>query len=711
MINIEASIEGHKVSITFVYGDPVVEYRENVWERLTRMSLNRYGPWLMLGDFNAITGNHEKKGGRKRPDASFIPFKSMLANCGMIDFPSRGNQFSWVGNRVSGKVQCKLDRAVGNEDWHHIFSHTNMEYLRLWGSDHCPILARFLSKQGNIRKGFKFDKRWIGKDGLRETILQGWSDPGNLHPPDLHDRIANCRKAILQWKRKNPSNSSVRIEELKDKLEKAQLDDAITNDEILQLKWNLCSAFRDEEMYWKQKSRANWLKEGDRNTKFFHAKTKQRRARNRLTKLKKPTGGWAESEEDIERVAAEYFQVLFTTSSPGNFEDALRYVTENVSTKCNETLTRAPTDDEIKKAHFDINPEKAPGPDGMTILFYQRFWGITASEIFQTVKDFFLTETLDPRLNQTSICLIPKTDRPSEMTEFRPISLCNVSYKIISKILSNRLKRFLPNLISETQLAFVAKRLITDNILVAQEIFHALRTNPSCKVKFVAIKTDMSKAYDRVGWSFLEALMRKLGFNERWISWIHLCISSVSYNVLINGEQKGNIAPSRGLRQGDPLSPFLFIILTEALISQINGAESEGRLTGLKIARVSPPVSHLLFADDSLFFCKAETQQCTELMKIIENYGKASGQQLNVSKSSIFFGSKVPAELKTEIKDALGISREGGMGVYLGLPEKICGSKKQVFSFIQERLLNRINSWSTKLLSKGGKEVLIKSVA
>lgn len=165
----------------------------------------------------------------------------------------------------------------------------------------------------------------------------------------------------------------------------------------------------------------------------------------------------------------------------------------------------------------------------------------------QTVKDFFLHNVLDPRLNQTNICLIPKTDRPSEMTEFRPISLCNVSYKIISKILSKHLKRCLPSLISETQSAFVARRLITDNILVAHEVFHALRTNPTCKPKFVAIKTDMSKAFVRVEWSFLEALLLKLGFSTKWVSWIKLCISSVSYQVLLNGEPKGCISPSRGI--------------------------------------------------------------------------------------------------------------------------------------------------------------------
>ena len=142
-------------------------------------------------------------------------------------------------------------------------------------------------------------------------------------------------------------------------------------------------------------------------------------------------------------------------------------------------------------------------------------------------------------------------------------------------------------------------------------------------------------AFNRVQWSFLEALQLKLGFSPKWVAWIKVCISSVSYQVLLNGEPKGHISPSGGIRQGDPLSPFLFILLTEVLISQIQGAEREGRITGLKTARNSPPVSHLLFADDSLFFCRAEVAQCTELMKIINTYGCSSGQQLNVEKSSI----------------------------------------------------------------------------
>ena len=209
-------------------------------------------------------------------------------------------------------------------------------------------------------------------------------------------------------------------------------------------------------------------------------------------------------------------------------------------------------------------------------------------------------------LNDTNICLIPKTTKPNEISKFRPISLCNVSYKIISEVLCQRLKKVLLQRISETKSAFVVGRQILDNIMKAQEMFHALRTKPVGRVKRMTITTYMSKAYDRMKWSFIEPVLRKMGFSEIWIDWIIRCITSVKYKVLMNGEPRGNIVPGRGLRQGDPLSPFIFILRTEALISLLNHAENQWMITGMRVARTSPSVSHLLFTDDSLFFCKAE---------------------------------------------------------------------------------------------------------
>lgn len=307
MIDISATIEGHEVFLTFVYGDPVVECREYVWERLTRMSTTRSGAWYMCGDFNEIVGNHEKKGGRKRPENSFIPFRLMLANCGMIEFPFRGNKMSWVGYRSTGKVQCRLDRAVGNEEWHHLFSHTNVEYLKLWGSDHRPVLTRIQSNNVRRRKSFMFDRRWLSKDGIKEAIEDGWGPLDETNSRPLHVRLSDVRRTLARWKRENPSNSEKKIELIKEQLERAQTDQSIPSKEVLNLKWNLCAAFREEELCWRQKSRALWLRDGDRNTKFFHAATKQRRAQNRIIKLKTPQGGWAESEQGIEKVASEYF--------------------------------------------------------------------------------------------------------------------------------------------------------------------------------------------------------------------------------------------------------------------------------------------------------------------------------------------------------------------------------------------------------------------
>ncbi|KAG7552930.1 Reverse transcriptase domain [Arabidopsis thaliana x Arabidopsis arenosa] len=297
------------------------------------------------------------------------------------------------------------------------------------------------------------------------------------------------------------------------------------------------------------------------------------------------------------------------------------------------------------------------------------------------------------------------------MTDLRPISLCSVIYKIVSKVLCARLKCFLPDIVSDTQGAFVSGRLISDNILLAHEMVHALRTNPSCDEDFIAIKTDMSKAYDRVEWNFLEELMIRLGFDIKWIQWVMWCVRSVSYSVLINGASHGFIKPERGIRQGDPLSPFLFILCAEALVHIMNKAELEGRLTGMRLTPSCPSVQHLLFADDSFFLCQATLKECEEFLRCIHLYGAASRQEINFKKSAITYGKKLDPYMRRLISSFTGIDQEGGLGKYLGLPECFSGSKREILGFITDRLNSRLSGWYEKTLSLGGKEVLLKSVA
>ncbi|XP_010463221.1 PREDICTED: uncharacterized protein LOC104743884 [Camelina sativa] len=202
-----------------------------------------------------------------------------------------------------------------------------------------------------------------------------------------------------------------------------------------------------------------------------------------------------------------------------------------------------------------------------------------------------------------------------------------------------------------------------------------------------------------------------MGFGEKWIGWIMFCASSVEYRVLLNGQPNALIVPERGLRQGDPLSPYLFILCTKVLIAKIRKMEQDKLITGIKVANKSPPITHLLFADDSLFFCKEDKEQCGVILDILRQYEAASGQQINFDKSSVQFGHMVDVDNKTELQGVLGITNLGRMGSYLGLPESLGRSKTKVFSFVRDRLQGWTNGWSARLLSKGGKEMMIKSVA
>ncbi|XP_013658904.1 uncharacterized protein LOC106363756 [Brassica napus] len=189
-----------------------------------------------------------------------------------------------------------------------------------------------------------------------------------------------------------------------------------------------------------------------------------------------------------------------------------------------------------------------------------------------------------------------------------------------------------------------------------------------------------------------------------------LCLFS-HLTVLLNGNSHGFIKPERGIRQGDPLSPFLFILCAEALVNSLNIPEATGRIQGIKLSPACPSVHHLLFADDSLLMCKANSMEATEILECLKNDGEASGQVINLQKSSIIFGAKVPDNIKEEVKNVLGIVQEGGEGSYLGLPECFSGSKRKLLSFIREILQGRLKGWFSKSLSQGGKEILLKSVA
>ncbi|XP_056852981.1 uncharacterized protein LOC130502240 [Raphanus sativus] len=244
----------------------------------------------------------------------------------------------------------------------------------------------------------------------------------------------------------------------------------------------------------------------------------------------------------------------------------------------------------------------------------------------EDIRLFFTTGVLHRQQNETHVRLIPKVTAARRVAEYRPISLCNTHYKIIAKILTRRLKPLLPQLISRSQSAFVAGRAIGDNVLITHETLHFLRTSEVKKYCSMAVKTDMSKAYDRIEWDFLRAVLEQLGFAQIWVDWVMACVETV-------------------------------------LSSMCEKAQNNGSLPGVRVSRGSHAITHLLFADDTMFFCKSSASSVATLLGILRTYESLSGQCINFSTSSITFSAKTPMEVKTRVKDTLNIETEGGLEI------------------------------------------------
>ena len=331
---------------------------------------------------------------------------------------------------------------------------------------------------------------------------------------------------------------------------------------------------------WQQRARALHLKCGDKNTRFFHNKasqrfrcnrilgllddsnlwctnttqvvdnivgfytrlftserpTTQRFRRNRIVGLLDDSNSWCTNTTQVADNIVGFYTRLFTSERPTTDHGILEVIQPIVTKEMNSNLTRDFTKQEVDLALKEMAPLKASGPDGMPPLFFQSFWPLIGDEVFKAVLDCLNSCHIPKEFNYTYVTLIPKVKDPEKISKFRLISLCNVIYKLISKVLANRLKPLLPSIVFENQSAFQAGRVITNNILMAFETLHYMKTQQNGSAGFMAVKLDMSKTYDRVEWSFLECLLRKMGFHNSWVDLMMECITAVSYSILINRE-------------------------------------------------------------------------------------------------------------------------------------------------------------------------------
>ncbi|GKU88076.1 hypothetical protein SLEP1_g2381 [Rubroshorea leprosula] len=311
----------------------------------------------------------------------------------------------------------------------------------------------------------------------------------------------------------------------------------------------------------------------------------------------------------------------------------------------------------------------APGPDGVHPFFYQRFWQDIRSKLCSDIIGTFSSGAIPMGWNNCLISLIPKGKAPSSITQFRPIGLCNTSSKVISKILVNRLRPILDSLISPCQASFILGCRGSDNVIILQELVYSF-SKKTGKVGDLIFKIDLEKAYDCLEWSFIWETLLFFQFPPKIIDLIMSAICTSSVSVLLNGDRTEPFSPSRGIRQGDPLSPYIFILCMEFLALTITKASSLGYWKGCKAGRGGPLLSHLFFADDLLFIGKATKNNCLFLKSILEFFSNRSGLKINPLKS-----------------------------YYLGIPISSKRPCKQDYVFILDKVRAKLEGWKSTMLS------------
>ncbi|XP_069145607.1 uncharacterized protein [Solanum lycopersicum] len=309
------------------------------------------------------------------------------------------------------------------------------------------------------------------------------------------------------------------------------------------------------------KTQLQWFKDGDTNSKYFHSIIRRRRRKLFIHQIVTENGDWIQGENNIAQAACEHFTTFFNGEDKHINEHNLECIPRMINQDKNTQLTKLPNMDELKEVVFSMSSNSAAGPDGMNGYFFQKCWNIIKNDLVEVLHAFFNGLMIPKYFSHSCIVLLPKVNNPNKLTEFRPISLSNFTSKIISKLVSNRLGPILPSLISTNQSGFVKGRSISENIMFAKEIIHQIK-KPNIRSN-VIIKLDMAKAYDRVSWSYICLVLRKMGFNEVFIDMVWTIMANNWFSIIVNGKRYGFFRSTRGLKHGDPLSPALFILGAE----------------------------------------------------------------------------------------------------------------------------------------------------
>ncbi|KAL6572341.1 hypothetical protein OROMI_013299 [Orobanche minor] len=645
-----------------VYGRNTKIQRRDLWDDLLSVSQNQV-PWMVGGDFNIILQLEEKKGGACPIQSDMEEFSDCLLNCNLSDVGFAGTPFTWYRDGV----WQRLDRILVSPEWYSSFPSMSTRHLPKYQSDHNSLLCQFDQNIAIRRTSFRFQNMWVKHHLFLPTVQESWG----IHTFSrgmfkLSEKLVRLKYTLKEWNTHHFGNIFNKIDQAQYAVEIAEKDfdyDPSTSNRsyLNKMNANLTLTLSMEEDFWKQKANMKWMLEGERNSKFFHNLVKKKRQKIFLHCIR-DNGCLITNPEDIQVSAVNYFSNCFAEQMPILDELDPNLVPKIITHDQNNMLCFTPTIDEIRNCVFDMEVDSVAGPDGFGIKFFQSCWDIISSDVFDAVVDFFSGSPMPRAFTTTTISLIPKNNNPQSWKDFRPISLCNSTYKIISKILSKRLATILPSFINSAQSGFIKGRNITDNILTAHEVTHDISQSMTNTI----IKLDMEKAYDRINWNFIFQVMTRFGFSVVWVNFIKSCISNCWFSILVNGQSSGFFKSDRGIRQGDPLSPLIFAIAADYFSRSIDKMFDRNPTMFYKIKK-NVKITHLAYADDILIFLNATKKNLHLLNNCLTHYENVSGQKVNNFKSNFIMYKPTP-QVANWVQRISGFKNATLPVMYLGVP-------------------------------------------
>ncbi|GJZ76220.1 RNA-directed DNA polymerase, eukaryota, reverse transcriptase zinc-binding domain protein [Tanacetum coccineum] len=657
------------IYVSFVYGEVKVVGRRELWDNI-RDHNNVVGdfPWVLLGDFNVILNFNENSRGIRINNVGVNDFRECVEVVNIEDIKVTGLFFTWVQKRKdpSSGILKKLDRIMGNGKFVDEYSNCYANFLPYGVSDHSPAVLVFPNIKGRKNRAFRFLNYLTDKKEFIDTVRDNWNIRVKGYDMFiLAKRLKSLKKHMRDLNKKN-GDVCEKVRKLKVELDRVQEalsrdpSSAYLREEELVYSESYRRAVSDEELLMKQKSKIQWLKEGDFNSAFFHNMVKGRVIKNRIESVYDDYGN-VFYNDDMAAKFVEHFQNFFgKCDKVYPIEDHGNLFTKKIDLVTAMELIKPVFDEEIKMALFDIDDNKASGPNGSTSKFFKSVWSVVGKDTCAAVKEFFTSGKLLGELNTSIIYLIPKVVVPKKVSDYRPISRCNVVYKTISKVITNRLKRVLNGLVGENQSAFIPGRQISDNILLTQEFMRGYNWNVWHGSSRCSFKIDIQKAYDTVSWKFLESILKYFGFHPIMINWI--------------------------MRQ----------VISEKKFKYHWGCKE------LKI-------TSLCFADDLLLLCHGDLISASVLRRGLDEFCLSSGLFPSMAKSEAFFGN-VSESVKYDISLVMPF-KEGVLPIkYLGVPMVSKMITHRDCMVVIEVIRKRVGDWRNKFLSFAGRLQLISSV-